>query len=238
MTAAQHDPPTPQDMALKPGSSAPATRPLYLLGALFAVCTGPAFLLDHQLASWTTGWDKDSTLMKISEVFGIPGSFSGLLVLGAVILILDRSARRRMLRLAAALLTAGVITGLLKALFSRQRPLHFDLNQDIWSSFSGFFASLLQDGEWIIPQHWTMVSFPSGHLTSVAAAAVGLSWLYPRGRWLLAGMAVLVAAERFAFQLHFLSDLCAGAAIGTLVTACFLDTRLLGRHFDKFEEAV
>ena len=166
------------------------------------------------------------------------GQLDNWLVLGAAILILDRSARRRLLRLAAALLTAGVITGLLKAVFSRQRPLHFELDQDIWSSFSGFFSSLMQDGEWIAPQHWTMVSFPSGHVTSAAAAAVGLSWLYPRGRWLLAGMAVLVAAERIAFQLHFLSDLCAGAAIGTLVMACFLDTRMLGRRFDHFEEVV
>jgi undecaprenyl-diphosphatase len=58
-------------------------------------------------------------------------------------------------------------------------------------------------------------SFPSGHTITAFAVAVSLSLFYPE---LAAGLffcALSVAASRILLGMHFLSDVLAGAAIGT-----------------------
>jgi undecaprenyl-diphosphatase len=58
-------------------------------------------------------------------------------------------------------------------------------------------------------------SFPSGHTITAFAVAVSLSLFYPE---LAAGLffcALSVAASRVVLGMHFLSDVLAGAAIGT-----------------------
>ena len=60
-------------------------------------------------------------------------------------------------------------------------------------------------------------SFPSGHTITAFGVAVSLSAFYPE---LAAGLffcAVSVAASRILLGMHFLSDVVAGAAIGTLL---------------------
>lgn len=60
-------------------------------------------------------------------------------------------------------------------------------------------------------------SFPSGHTITAFAVAVSLSMFYPE---LAAGLlfcAVSVALSRVLLGMHFLSDVLAGAAIGTLL---------------------
>jgi undecaprenyl-diphosphatase len=60
-------------------------------------------------------------------------------------------------------------------------------------------------------------SFPSGHTITAFAVAVSLSDFYPE---LAAGLlfcAISIAASRILLGMHFLSDVLAGAAIGTLL---------------------
>jgi undecaprenyl-diphosphatase len=60
-------------------------------------------------------------------------------------------------------------------------------------------------------------SFPSGHTITAFAVAVSLSSFYPD---LAAGLffcAISVAISRILLGMHFLSDVLAGAAIGTLL---------------------
>jgi undecaprenyl-diphosphatase len=60
-------------------------------------------------------------------------------------------------------------------------------------------------------------SFPSGHTITAFAVVISLSHFYPD---LTAGLlfcAVSVAASRILLGMHFLSDVVAGAAIGTLL---------------------
>jgi len=62
-------------------------------------------------------------------------------------------------------------------------------------------------------------SFPSGHTITAFAVAVSLSRFYPELACGLLFCALSVAASRVLLGMHFLSDVLAGAAIGT-VLAC------------------
>ena len=62
-------------------------------------------------------------------------------------------------------------------------------------------------------------SFPSGHTITAFAVSVALSRFYPDLATGLLFCALSVAASRVLLGMHFLSDVVAGAAIGTVV-AC------------------
>jgi undecaprenyl-diphosphatase len=65
----------------------------------------------------------------------------------------------------------------------------------------------------------TTMSMPSGHATTVFAAAVALSLLAPRLRWPALGLAVLVALSRVYLGVHFWSDIAVGAVLGAAIGA-------------------
>jgi len=105
-----------------------------------------------------------------------------------------------------AILTAALAAGLGIALFlrlkkaaNRKRPCA--LERHCW-------ATLLPPDEF---------SFPSGHTITAFAVAVSLSHFYPSLELGLLFCAVSIAASRILLGMHFLSDVVAGAAIGTLV---------------------
>jgi undecaprenyl-diphosphatase len=60
----------------------------------------------------------------------------------------------------------------------------------------------------------TTTSFPSGHSSSAAFAAVVLSTWSPRQAPLYAGLAAVVATSRAYVRIHYASDVLAGAAVG------------------------
>lgn len=64
---------------------------------------------------------------------------------------------------------------------------------------------------------WTSsyASFPSGHATTAFAVAVAFGALFPRLRWPLIAVAVLVAATRVVLGSHYPSDVIAGAVVGS-----------------------
>jgi undecaprenyl-diphosphatase len=60
-------------------------------------------------------------------------------------------------------------------------------------------------------------SFPSGHTITAFAVALSLSRFYPELAIGLMFCALSVAASRILLGMHFLSDVVAGAAIGTIL---------------------
>ncbi|MGQ3674561.1 phosphatase PAP2 family protein [Xanthobacter sp. TB0139] len=62
----------------------------------------------------------------------------------------------------------------------------------------------------------SFASFPSGHSTTIFAAAVALGALFPKARWPLVGLAVVVATTRVLLNSHYPSDVLAGAFVATL----------------------
>lgn len=66
-------------------------------------------------------------------------------------------------------------------------------------------------------------SFPSGHATTMFALATALALLWPRGRVLLFTGACWIGLSRVVICAHYLSDVMAGAALGTFGTLAVRD---------------
>jgi undecaprenyl-diphosphatase len=62
-------------------------------------------------------------------------------------------------------------------------------------------------------------SMPSGHASTAFAAALAVGLVHPRLRWPLLALASLVALSRVWLGVHYLTDVIAGAALGTAVGA-------------------
>jgi membrane-associated phospholipid phosphatase len=95
---------------------------------------------------------------------------------------------------------SGIIADIAKVIFGRARP-------------KLLFADGIYGFSWGATRadYW---SFPSGHATTVAAVAVGLYLLWPRGLPLYLLAALLVAASRIIITEHYASDVLMGLVLG------------------------
>jgi undecaprenyl-diphosphatase len=69
------------------------------------------------------------------------------------------------------------------------------------------------------PLNWdayTYQSFPSGHSTTAFSLALTIAFLWPRSFWPMLGFAALVALSRIVVGQHYVTDITAGALLGTL----------------------
>jgi membrane-associated phospholipid phosphatase len=201
--------------------------PLWVVPLLIAAGFA-ALPFDVRLAQWLAPDDRLPSgldnLIRLSEVFshGI-----GALVLLVTIGVLDSRHRRELLRVGVASLGAGLAANLGKLFLSRTRPYHFDRDGDGWATFGGWFPGLDPVSH--------VQSFPSAHAATAIGLAMGLSWLYPHGRWLFYAFALLAASQRIVSKNHYLSDTLWGLAIGYLVAWCCLYRTALARSFSRFE---
>lgn len=103
-------------------------------------------------------------------------------------------------------LAAGVVNVVLKFMIGRPRPKEILMHgNDAWA-----WQPMSMDSIW-----W---SFPSGHACSTWAIAVWLGLCFPRWRYGLWGVAVVLSFSRFlALTPHYLGDVVAGAGVGAAV---------------------
>ncbi len=125
-------------------------------------------------------------------------------------------------RVAVLLLVLGitlsdqVCNNLLKPLVGRARPCNVLDNVHLLVSCTRSF------------------SFPSSHATNIFTGTILLSFVYPRLRIALIGVAVLVAYSRVYVGVHYPFDVAAGIILGIVcaLTIIVLD-RLLARRFPR-----
>ncbi|MFL6351077.1 MAG: phosphatase PAP2 family protein [Bryobacteraceae bacterium] len=119
-------------------------------------------------------------------------------VVGLLILLFGQVNRIRALTSAGSAALAGVgVFILLKKFSDRKRPC--EIEPHCW-------AKLLPPDRF---------SFPSGHTITAFAVTIALSEFYPAVFLVLLFCALGVAASRILLGMHFLSDVLAGAALGT-----------------------
>ena len=122
--------------------------------------------------------------------------------MGAVVAIFGGAERIQALLAATAAVAIGIALFLrLKRLCGRKRPCAIEPH--CW-------ATLLPPDQF---------SFPSGHTITAFAVAVSLGAFYPNAYAGLLFCAASVAASRVLLGMHFLTDVIAGAIIGSVLGA-------------------
>jgi undecaprenyl-diphosphatase len=96
---------------------------------------------------------------------------------------------------------AGLIANLTKNIVGRARPKLFDDGGPL------DFKPFAFDADY--------ASFPSGHATNIFAFATVIGMLWPKGRVLLYTLAAWIAASRVLIGEHYVTDVVAGAMLGT-----------------------
>ena len=150
----------------------------------------------------------------LSEVFahGI-----GIVFILLTVAVLDPRGWRNTARIAACAYVPGLLASIAKRLVARERPSIADLDGSVQDGFKGWLPTIRTD-QFENAFDYAIQSFPSGHTATAFGLAIGLSFAYPRGRWLFLVFAILSGLQRVVSGAHFPSDVLAGAAIACLVT--------------------
>jgi membrane-associated phospholipid phosphatase len=165
---------------------------------------GAAALLDGRVRD-AERRDHNHLADQIANDFEPLGSGGAWVVLGSFYLdgVFGHDAKARSVGedgMIASLIAGGIISPALKTISGRRRP-HDATRTFDFSAFGG------------------QSSFPSGHTTQAFAVASVIATHYEAG-WVQGvayGSAALVAFARIHHQAHFLSDVTAGALVGTVV---------------------
>ncbi|MDE1901417.1 MAG: phosphatase PAP2 family protein [Alphaproteobacteria bacterium] len=109
---------------------------------------------------------------------------------------------------------SGIVADIFKPIIGRARPV--ELLRDNLYGFHFFTTAGFA---------WN--SMPSGHTTTAFALGFSLCALYPRLRPLWLAIAVTLGLSRVMVDAHYVSDVCAGAVLGSLTVRVFLAYRKL-----------
>jgi membrane-associated phospholipid phosphatase len=192
---------------------------LIWLAAMLAILL--AFAVDQPIARAMAGMDP--AVLRIARFvtwFGQGGVTlypTGILILlGFVGCYLMPGLAERLVgpirKIAAIFITvaaAGLADDALKIVFGRARPYVWLAGDDSGFSFFRYGAKF--------------ASFPSGHTTTSVAAALAFGAVLPRWRPAFLLAALLIALSRIVLGVHYLSDVIAGALLGTAVAFWLLE---------------
>jgi len=156
----------------------------------------------HMVFQWVTRWGESDWIL-IPSLCGI--GIAWLLSLATR----DRLREwARQLLIVSSFIFLGVgmpslVATLLKRIIGRARPMEWTIEAPL--SFT--------------PWNWdayTYQSFPSGHSTTAFSLALTVAFLWPRSFWPMLAGAALIAVSRIITGQHYVTDITAGAVLGTL----------------------
>ncbi len=193
-----------------------------LVGAVY-----PLDLVLSRLLARLEIWPGDTRRIVAMAEYVAHGS--GVLVILAVIWLLDPHKRRFLPRVAASAYFGGLVANILKTCAARRRPLMTDasvLDVNITWANNARGIPVGADGYW----DYDWQSFPSAHAATAIGFAIGLSWLYPKGKYLFWGMAFLAGLQRVVFMAHWPTDVLVGVCLGIISGFCFTIQGTLGNR--------
>jgi membrane-associated phospholipid phosphatase len=210
---------SPQDYPVEDGSfSSTYLRPALFIGGALAI-TGGLIWSDQQTYQRLYGWKQTQPMIRrLSPVItnlgdgrasvAIFGGFLAYSYLGHDKIALEAGK----LGLESFLLS-GIATQILKHTFGRERPSVASVNGGRWN---GAFI-LLNRGSGKQGGYAHFDAFPSGHTSTVFAAATTLSEVYGDSPWVSYAsysVASVVAVSRVMERTHWLSDCFVGGMVG------------------------
>ena len=189
------------------------------LNETFAGFDGGVFRAMHSLAEAAGGF-----LTPFTKLVTFIGEKGIVYFLAAIVLMLFPKTRRAGVCVFGAVGLGAILTSLtLKGIVGRERPF---LANETFRAFWEFVGSPHEDG----------YCFPSGHVTSVTAAATAL-FIFFNKKWSGAGFfaVLLMAFSRVYLIAHYATDTLAGMLVGALSCAVAWGItkgifRLLGKY--------
>jgi undecaprenyl-diphosphatase len=173
----------------------------------------------RKLPSWIGGWIGSFSAYGKSGwvLWPIAGLLlAALLAAGSTRVRRDRlvftSFAARLIFLLTAVAVPGLAVSIVKPLIGRVRPfVNGSVDPFLFQPFA-YFRELA--GSMPFPEYF-YGSMPSGHTANAFAIAVAFGSLWPRLWPLLIAFALTIAASRLAIGVHHVTDVMAGALIGT-----------------------
>ena len=204
--------------------------PLILVAAGFAALA----FIDGPAARMHLTVDLPKTVVQWLNQAETFGNGAGVVFFFVAVAALDPRRARCVVRLACATWGAGIAANIVKLTIGRCRP-YLWLQGDYeatptWEQFQGILPLGLNEHEW--------QSFPSAHTATACGLALGLSALYPQGRRLFLGLAAMVACQRVAGDMHYVSDTLFAAAIAWCVARGLYGDTVLARRFTAWERRI
>jgi membrane-associated phospholipid phosphatase len=188
---------------------------ILVLAGLFLLTFG-VMPWDMSLSGSALKWKMPGDLRRMMQFGEAFAHTLGCLVILGSLLWIDIKNRTKLWRTTAFVMICAATANAAKYLIPRTRPYIYEevFPKTSWETFSSPLTKSWFDE--------TVRSFPSGHSATAVAMAIGLSYVYPRGRWLFMSLALLAIAQRLFSAAHYASDLVAGATITCAVTFAWI----------------
>ncbi len=213
-----------------PASAWRLQAPFWLMAAGFAALV----FVDGPVARLNLTTDLPKTVVQWLNQAETFGNGAGVVFFFVAVAALDPRRTRCVVRLACATWGAGIAANVVKLTIGRCRPyLWIQGNPEstsTWEQFQGLLPLGLNEHEW--------QSFPSAHTATAFGLAFGLSTIYPQGRRLFIGLAAMVACQRVAGDMHYVSDTLFAAAIAWCVARGLYGDTPLARRFTAWERRI
>lgn len=175
----------------------------------------------------------------LRRVFDLSELFAhgfGLFVFAVGIWVLVPDKRRFIPRIAVCALTPALMVCIAKLFVSRARPVAYlqpDQTLKLPESVTTTWHGLLPDQSLNVA--YLSQSFPSAHTATAVGFAIGMSWVFPKGRIFFFSLALLASLQRITSLAHWSSDVCVGAAFAFCAAAMLCHRWSVGTWLLWFE---
>lgn len=188
---------------------------ILVLSGLFILTFG-VMPWDVTLSTTALKWKMPGDLRRLMQFGEAFAHTLGCLVILGSLLWIDVKNRIKLWRVVAFVMICAATANAAKYFIPRSRPYTYQevFPESTWETFGSPLTKSWFDE--------AVRSFPSGHSATAVAMAIGLSYVYPRGRWLFMSLALLAIAQRLFSAAHYASDLAAGATITCALTFAWI----------------
>ncbi len=185
-----------------------------LVAAVALIAAMIALPWDLEISQWVRHKHIPGDLRRFIHLMEIFAHTLGCVMILSTLLWIDQRNRSKLWEASLFVLTCGILANLAKYLIPRRRPATYD--SEIWSWLNpdrdpqSTFPSSWEAWGTPLSESWfdeSIRSFPSGHTATAVAMAIGLTYVYPRGKNLFLFMASIAALQRLVSGSHYLSDI-------------------------------
>lgn len=201
---------------------------LLCLSAVIILIVISYFTIDKEVARYFLAEEK--TYEHLGDIISISGESHWYIATGILGWAFFKYKKQntlyanRFLFLLYSNLFSGLVSLILKNIFGRVRPWELKDNGDEFGFllFKHFDAGIVEKFKihftTILDAPTTYASFPSGHTTTIFAFFTYISIFFPKYIYLWLSIAIFAASGRILASDHFVSDILAGACVGTIST--------------------